>query len=185
LAKSSQNRRWHGLCGAFVVLACEKQDAFNHLFASFLADEKPVGSVEEELVRKMAEYSWMRQRTHYMMNCCFEMKERAPEHEGTDIHDLRVHFPRLDTMIRYQAHFDRCYAKASNELLRRRKERELRENRFESQRRAQAEEKRRMRREERGEEKHNLYVMRQKLDLQARQKRLEVDSGSPNQAQAA
>jgi hypothetical protein len=124
LARSSQNRRWHGMCGRFGVLACEDQQAFEALFDAFLADEQPVGSVEKELVRKMVEYTWMRQRASYMMNGCFEAAERTPDLQTPEQHNVAIDVKRLMLMVRYEAHFDRCYSKASNELLRRRKERE-------------------------------------------------------------
>ena len=183
--KSSQNRRWHGLAGRFTVLACEDQDAFDHLFDSFVEDEQPVGSVEMELVRKMAEYTWLRQRTTYLHNCCFRVGERTPDLDSAEKHNVQVNMPRLDLIIRYQAHYDRCYARAANELLRRRKDRQLQESRFESQNRGKLEEVRSEKKFVWQEERHNLYVAKHKEAIKKLQIRNRGDSGAQNQAIAA
>jgi hypothetical protein len=49
-ATVAQNSRKHGLTGRFTVTPGENQEAFDNLFEQFVRDEKPVGSVELELV---------------------------------------------------------------------------------------------------------------------------------------
>ncbi|HZS57299.1 MAG TPA: hypothetical protein VFA65_23065, partial [Bryobacteraceae bacterium] len=64
--------------------------------------------------------------------------------------------PQLERFMRYQAHHDRAYARASAELLKRRKERLLAERGFVSQQRAEQ-------REKRCEEVHVYRVERGKI----------------------
>ena len=176
---SSQNRRWHGLTGHFKVLACEHQGAFERLFDEFVASEKPIGPVELELVRKMAEYTWCRQRATRFHESCFLVDEQTPELKALEKADIRVN-PELDKFIRYQAHYDRCYGRASAELLKRKKERYLQEIRFESQKRAQAAELRREKHDHRQEEIHFYRVAGAKLDLEHKENRRQAASAAPN-----
>ena len=77
--------------------------------------------------------------------------------EGEDPGGLHITFsPHLDKIIRYQAHYERCYAKASAELLKRRKERQIAENGIASQKRAEAEEARRETRQSHRDELHKV-----------------------------
>src|SRR5581483_11024126 len=168
---SSQNRRWHGLAGRFKVLECEDQAAFEHLFDEFVSSERPVGAVELELVSKMAEYTWLRQRATRFHESCFYVEEQTPEQNAGHKAAIRLN-PELDKFIRYQAHYDRAYARASAELLKRKKERDLQQSRFESLKRAQAAENRREKKEARDEERHHLAVAKAKLDIEGKQTRL-------------
>jgi poly(A) polymerase Pap1 len=170
-AVSSQNRRWHGLAGRFKVLQYESQEAFEKLFDEFVRSEQPVGAVELELVRKMAEYTWLRERATRFHESCFYVEDQNPEDKADNKAVIRVN-PELDKFIRYQAHYDRCYARASAELLRRKKERDLQQIRFESLKRQQAEETRREKREGRHEEKHLWAGAKAKLDIEHKQLRL-------------
>ncbi len=63
LARSSQNRIIHGLCGKFNVLESENQEDYNNLFERFLSSEQPVDDVERELVAKMCRHTWMSERS--------------------------------------------------------------------------------------------------------------------------
>jgi len=183
-AISSQNRRWHGLAGRFSVLPCEDQNAFERLFDEFVASERPVGAVELELVRKMAEYTWLRQRATIFHESCFYVVPRTPELLKQEQADIRVN-PELQKFIRYQAHYDRCYARASAELLRRKKERDLQQSRFESLKRAQAAEERRQRQESRAEERHHMAVGKAKLDIVHKEARLQRELFAQNSPSAA
>src|SRR5579875_1330935 len=167
-AISSQNRRWHGLAGRFKVLPCEDQNAFERLFDEFVSSERPVGAVELELVRKMAEYTWLRQRATIFHESCFYVEPRSPELLKQEKADIRVN-PELQKFIRYQAHYDRCYARASAELLKRKKERDLQQSRFESLKRAQAAEQRREKDEKRREERHHMAVAKHEVWFQRSQ----------------
>ena len=176
-AISSQNAMKHGLCGRFKVLAGENQAAFDELFNQFVKDEQPVGSVEVELVRRMAEYTWLRDRATRFQTACFHVADPTPELTAAGKSDIGFS-PELERFLRYQAHFDRAFARASAELMKRRKERELRESRFESQKRARATEFRSEKRERRQEERHSLYVMKQNLDIQHKEMRVKAASAA-------
>ena len=83
----AQNSRKHGLTGRFTVMPGENQEAFDNLFEQFMLDEKPVGSVEVELVRKMAEHTWLRQRASRCLEACFLVLPQTPEQaeNGLDV----------------------------------------------------------------------------------------------------
>jgi hypothetical protein len=107
-----------------------------------MLDEKPVGSVEVELVRKMAEHTWQRERAARCQEACFLVMPQTPEQKTNDEAEVRVR-PELERYIRYQSHHDRAYQRAAAELLKRQKERRLAEVGFVSQKRVEAEETRR------------------------------------------
>src|SRR6202451_1798354 len=81
-AAVSQNATFHGLTGRFKVIEGESQETFDNLFNQFMLDEQPVGSVEIELVRRMAEYTWCRQRSARLLDDCFGGSHGA--RRGTD-----------------------------------------------------------------------------------------------------
>jgi hypothetical protein len=139
--KSATNSRKHGLTGRFTVMPGENQEAFDNLFQQFMLDEKPVGSVEIELVRKMAEHTWLRERAARCQEACFVVMPQSPEQAANDEAEVRVR-AELERYIRYQSHHDRAYARAASELLKRQKERRLAECDFVSQKRSEAEETR-------------------------------------------
>jgi hypothetical protein len=141
-AKSATNSRKHGLTGRFTVMSGENQEAFDNLFEQFMLDEKPVGSVEVELVRKMAEHTWLRERAARCQEACFVVMPQTSEQNENDEAEVRVR-PELERYVRYQSHHDRAYQRAAAELLKRRKERRLAERDFVSQKHAEAEETRR------------------------------------------
>ena len=137
----SRNAVKHGLCGTFEVIASESQEKFDHFWEELRKDEKPVGVAEEELVQKMAEYSWLRERATRFQSSCYRMKQRSPEEIETDKATVTV-LPDVEKFIRYQMQFDRAYARAASELIRRKKERRLEAAGFASQKRAEAAEAR-------------------------------------------
>jgi hypothetical protein len=140
-AKSATNSRKHGLTGRFTVMTGENQEAFDNLFEQFMLDEKPVGSVEVELVRKMAEHTWLRERAARCQEACFVVMPQTPEQAANDEAEVRVR-PELERYLRYQSHHDRAYQRAAAELLKRQKERRLAERGFVSQKHEEAEETR-------------------------------------------
>ena len=137
----AQNSRKHGLTGRFTVMPGENQEAFDNLFEQFMQDEKPVGSVEVELVRKMAEHTWLRERAARCQEACFVVMPQTSEQAKNDEAEVRVR-PELERYLRYQSHHDRCYQRAAAELLKRQKERRLIEIGLVSQERAEVEEDR-------------------------------------------
>ncbi len=155
--KVSQNRTTHGLLGQFRVLPGEHQDRFDALLDQLIEDENPVGIAEIELVKKMAESMWLAQRARRYQEACFVVKPQTGEQLAGNQAEIAVR-PELERYLRYQAHHDRAYARASAELLKRKKERRLLEVGFESQQRAEAQEKRRDANENRKDELHKIAV---------------------------
>jgi hypothetical protein len=155
---SAQNRIAHGLCGKFIVLESECQEDYNDLLERFMQTEKPVDDVERELVAKMARHTWMSERAVRLQNGCILAQPRpAHEPEEEDYAFVAVRTD-LDLYIRYQTANDRAYARAAAELAKRRKERQLAERGFESQKRAAAEEVRREKRQIQRDERHKIVV---------------------------
>jgi hypothetical protein len=140
-AKVSQNRTTHGLCGKFAVLPCEDQELFDQLVAAMMEAEKPADASEIELVVKMAEHSWRARRALRMQDACFSMEPRDKEDEAAGIHNVGVALT-LERHVRYHAAHDRAYRRAAQELMERRKQRQLAEIGFERKRQAEADEKR-------------------------------------------
>ena len=156
-SKVAQNRTVHGLTGAFHVLEGEDQALYDALLDQLMLDEKPVGIAEIELVKKMAEHTWLRERASRFQEACFIVMPRTPEQRANVEAEMAVR-PELERYLRYQAHHDRAYARASAELLKRRKERRDLEIGFESQKSREAGETRRAARENRQVERHNIAV---------------------------
>ena len=158
-AKVAQNRTLHGLTGHFHVMKGEDQQKFENLFDELMRDEKPVGSAEVELVRKMAEHTWLARRATKCQEACFQVDTQTAEQVAKEQHVVHIN-QELDRFLRYQAHHDRCYQRAANELLRRKKERQLEARGFESQKRAEAEQERQI-------EKHTQAMAVGKARLQS------------------
>ncbi len=156
-AKSAQNRTTHGLLGQFRVLAGEHQDRFDALLDQLMDDENPVGIAEIELVKKMAESMWLAQRARRYQEACFVVKPQTGDQLAGNQAEIAVR-PELERYLRYQAHHDRAYARASAELLKRRKQRLDAEIGFESQKRAEAQEQRRENNENRKSQQHKYAV---------------------------
>ena len=164
-AKVSQNALKHGLCGKFRVLDGEDQDAFDYLFQQFAKDEQPVGSLETELVRRMAEYSWLRYRASRFQTACFRIEASTPE--LVENGKTRIAFsPELERFLNYQAHFDRQFSRASAELLKHKKQRYILNVGIVSQKRREAEDFRRS-------EWHGYRTERQKCAVMIDAERLE------------
>ena len=156
-AKVAQNRTVHGLTGAFHVLEGEDQARYDALLDQLMLDEQPVGIAEIELVKKMAEHTWLRERASRFQEACFIVMPRTPDQLANTEAEMRVR-PELERYLRYQAHHDRAYARASAELLKRRKERRDLEIGFESQKSREATETRLNAREDRQVERHKIAV---------------------------
>ena len=156
-SKVAQNRTVHGLTGNFRVLEGEDQDKYDALLDQLMMDEQPLGIAEVELVKKMAEHTWLRERASRFQEACFVVMPRTPEQRANLEAEMAVR-PELERYLRYQAHHDRAYQRASDELLKRRKERLKAEIGFESQKRAEAQERRRDAVENRRLERHKYAV---------------------------
>ena len=148
-AKVSQNRRTHGLCGKFSVLACESQERFDSLVAALIEAEQPADASEVELVVKMAEHSWRARRALRLQDACFEMEEVTQRDLQTGQRGITVNALNLETAMRYHTLHDRAYRRAAQELMERKKQRHLAEIGFERKKQAAAEAQRKS-------EKHEL-----------------------------
>ena len=164
-AKVAQNRTIHGLTGNFHVLEGEDQGRYDALYDQLVADEQPVGIAEIELVKKMAQHTWLAERATRFQEACFIVMPRTAEQRANVEAEMAVR-PELERYIRYQAHHNREYARASAELLKRRKERRQIENGFESQKLAAAQEERRAADENRKVERHQTAVAIDKKRLE-------------------
>ena len=103
------------------------------------------------LFRSLAE------RATRFQEACFIVMPRTAEQRANLEAEMAVR-PELERYMRYQAHHNREYARASAELLKRRKERRQLEIGFESQERAAAQEQRREANENRRVERHKTAV---------------------------
>ena len=119
--------------------------------------EKPVDDVERELVAKMARHTWMSERAVRLQNACFLPQPISAEEHAEGFANVCVRSD-LDLYVRYQAASDRAYARAAAELAKRRKERQLAERGFESQKRAAAEEERKEKRQIQRDVRHHIAV---------------------------
>ena len=163
-AAAAQNRIAHGLCGKFRVLESENQDDYNDLLERFMEAERPVDDVERELVAKMARHTWMSERAVRLQDACFLPQPRTEQEAAEGYFNVAVRSD-LDLYMRYQAANDRAYARAAAELAKRKKDRQLAERGFESQKRAAAEENRRERRQTQRDVRHftALAIDRERL----------------------
>ena len=114
-ATVSRNSTKHGLTGSFHVLEGEDQQAYTALLNRFMEDEKPVGIAEMELVKKMAQYTWLSERAHRLQHACFVIVNQTSEQSRNHQAELHVR-PELERYLRYQAAHDRGYQRASKEL---------------------------------------------------------------------
>ena len=139
--KVSQNATRHGLCGKFQVKPFESQEEYDAFLAQLMEDEKPVGLTETDLVRKMAQHTWLANRALRFQEQMIVVKEQTPEQERSGDVSIQVRGD-LDVHIRYHTTHDRAYQRALNQLIKVRNERLKAERGFESQKRAEAEEAR-------------------------------------------
>jgi len=155
----AQNANKHGLSGGnFQVLSCENQDDYNALFERFLQAEEPVGDVERELVIKMARHTWLSERAIRCQEACFLIQPQTPEDQKDRANGVALRNVDLEIYLRYQAAHDRAYQRASAELQKRKKDRQLAERGFVSQKRAEAADERRDANEKRKIEKHSIHI---------------------------
>ena len=125
--KVSSNAIQHGLCGRFRVLPNENQDEYNDLVRRFLEAEQPADQVERELVAKMARHTWLSERSIRFQEACFLFQPQTPEQAKSGATPVSFDVKQLELHLRYQAAHDRAYQRASNELQKRKKARELAE----------------------------------------------------------
>src|SRR5581483_2729880 len=125
-AKVSKNPLRHGLCARFHVLEeVEQQESFDAFLQRLIEDEQPVGQAEIELVVKMAEHTWLSKRALRLQNNCFSLEPKIPAQAKNGEIPVSVQLQPLELYVRYHAAHDRAYQRASAELLKRKKERQL------------------------------------------------------------
>ena len=158
-AKVAQNGVKHGLCARFRVLEeVEKQENFYMFLNKLIEDEQPVGQAEIELVVKMAEHTWLSKRALRLQNNCFALQPKTPEQAKNSQTSVAVEITYLNHYVRYHAAHDRAYQRASAELQKRKKARQLEEIGFASQQQKRAQEARAEAEETRRAEKHSIYM---------------------------
>ncbi|MGH9609987.1 MAG: hypothetical protein ACRD34_09960 [Bryobacteraceae bacterium] len=151
-AKVAQNGVKHSLCAKFRVLKeVEKQEEYDAFLNQLIEDEQPVGQAEIELVVKMAEHTWLANRALRLQNLCFALDPKTPEQAKNGDIPVGIEVKPLELYMRYHAAHDRAYQRASAELQKRQKARQLAEIGSASQKRAQAEESRKS-------EKHAVQI---------------------------
>ncbi|HEX7363050.1 MAG TPA: hypothetical protein VF283_21385 [Bryobacteraceae bacterium] len=165
-AKVAQNGVKHGLCGRFRVLPeLEKQEDYDALLNQLMEDEQSVGQAEIELVVEMAEHTWLSNRALRFQNQCFALEPKSPEQVKKGEIPVGVDLTYLEYYVRYHAAQDRAYQRASAELQKRKKARQLAEIGFASQKRAQAEQSRKA-------EKHAVQIATANLRKQREEMKL-------------
>jgi hypothetical protein len=132
-AISSQNRRYHGLAGAFQIMPWENADAFLTLRTDLRTHYRPLDLVEQSYVDRLAEHMWLRQR-------CLDLKPYAFDDET----DYRVieREKQFALLIRYQSQNERGMDKCVNVLEKFKAGRQKEQNGFESEIRKEAAETR-------------------------------------------
>jgi hypothetical protein len=161
-ATSSQNRRTHGLAGAFCLLPWEDRTQFDTLLTDLRAEYQPTTITEQTYVDRMAEHQWLRQRCLTLLPTCFD-------NETQSIKDEKL----FALLTRYQTTNERGYDKCVNQLEKLRAARHKEQIGFESQKRQEAAETRKIEAHEarvrlmnaRAEDMENESAMKQTLQV--------------------
>ncbi len=169
-ARVGQNRLVHGLLGRFQVLEGEDQQRYDNLVDQLILEQKPVGLLETELVKKISEHMWLSDRARRYQEGCFVVLSRTPEQIEKDQAEMGI-LADLERFTIYQAHHDRAFQRALNALLKLRKERLANEIGFEREKRAQAAEQRRDKHEFRREEIHTVRYATAQIHLQIQEQK--------------
>jgi len=140
-ASSCLNNFRHGFCGAFVVLDCEDQEAYDGLLLGLRADHQPASVTESILVEKMAQHHWLSQRAISLQNEALSDPQQ------------------LTLYLRYQTTHSRAFHKCLNDLLKLRAEKRRVQIGFESQERKRNEESRKQAAEQRKQDVHKMNVL--------------------------
>jgi hypothetical protein len=110
-AISSQNRRYHGLAGAFQIMSWEDPDAFATLRADLRTHYGPIDLIEQSYVDRLAEHMWLRNRCFDLQTGCFAVETEQDEENGSPVLDDLKQFAVL---ARYQKEnergMDKCVA---------------------------------------------------------------------------
>ena len=131
-AASSMNNLKFGLTGnCFTVLAWEKQEEYEALRSSLVAEHKPSTPTEHLFIEKMAQHYWLSLRATLLQEMCFSQEYPDCDQDK-----------KLALHMRYQTTHERAFYKALNELAKLRAEKHKVEIGFESQERKRNDESR-------------------------------------------
>jgi hypothetical protein len=119
-AASSQNSVRHGLAASFAILPWENGDEFYKLLEDLRSEHKPATPTEHLLVKDMAKYYWLIQRSLILQTRCLENESEE---------DLA----RLSVYIRYQATHQRAFHRALSDFLKLRREQARQQQELQSQ----------------------------------------------------
>jgi hypothetical protein len=127
LAMSSLNRGRHFLsCSSnFRVLKDESQDEYNLFFSQILINYKPTDQTERDLLQRMAEHEWMRQRAQRLSNRMFHCDPQRADPLRRETHQA------FALMLRYETMHERAYNSALSMLLKYRAEKKKEQIGFE------------------------------------------------------
>ena len=142
-ARVAQNALKHGLLAGDAVLPGEDPAEFEAQLAALEADIQPVGALERELVRQIADAQWRMRRlsrleTAYLIAALDNKRERKamlqprPLHYSDEENTLMLgyslfhHTPSLGHFARYDAHLSRRFERAIQQIARLREAREKR-----------------------------------------------------------
>jgi hypothetical protein len=156
-AISSQNRRYHGLAGAFQVMPWEDEEAFLTLRDDLRTHYRPADLVEQAYVDRLAQHMWLRQRCLDLQPYCFDLDDD----DTPFIEDSK----QFTLLARYQKENERGMDKCVSVLERFKTARQTEMNGFESEIRKEAAETR----------KNEAHQARLRLSS-ARAKSIEIDS---------
>jgi hypothetical protein len=135
-AASSRNHFSHGLStydNIFFILPSESAEAYSILRATLLSEHRPETETENILVDRMAQHHWLRSRAEALESGCFRQ-------DGT------LDDKRLALFMRYRTRHERAFHKCLAELLKLRAARQKEQIGFESQQRAERDDKRKQER---------------------------------------
>lgn len=159
-ANSAHNNFRYGLTGNFCILGWEKEEEYDELFIGLVRDHQPADNTEKELVKTMAQSSWLRQRALFLQQTCFEF-EIPMTFEYME--------KQLALYLRYQTTHDRAFNKALDQLLKLRADKRKQEIGFESQERKRKEDERKRSDEERKRSELNRKETEQQLAAERRE----------------
>jgi hypothetical protein len=127
ILRSSRNRGYHFLSSTstFRVLPNESQDEFDLFLSQLLIEYEPTDKTEHDLVQRMAEHEWMRQRAQRLSNRMFHCD---PQRADPIRRDSQQAFA---VMLRYETMHERAYNTALAMLLKYRSDKRKEEIGFE------------------------------------------------------
>ena len=127
----SQNRRSHGLLGAFGILPNERLSVFDDLVQSVHQEYNPQTDTERRLADSIVQHYWLMQRAIRLQEALLQSVAADPVTTA-----ISADNQKLSLFLRYQTTHERAFYKALNELQKLRNEKRKREIGFESQKRS-------------------------------------------------